>query len=175
MDWAQGYVTEINYTRGYYRELNPLLQSFVLATTGRHPPSLRQPFTKVELGCGYGVSLLLEAAAHPHAQFYGIDINPNHISWAKHLAAEAQLDNVHFLEIGFADLLESSILELEFIGMHGVWSWVSQSNRDLIVDFLKRRLKSGGVAMISYNVLPGWSAHQGLRELLMRKFNATSG
>ena len=103
----------------------------MLATMARDPPSLRQPFTKVDLGCGYGVSLLLEAAAYPHAQFYGIDINSTHISWAKRPAAEAQLDNVHYLEIGFADLLESGIPEFEFIGMHGVWSWVSQSNRNL--------------------------------------------
>ena len=117
--------------------------SFAPATTGCDPPSLRQPFTKVELGCGCGVPLPLEAAAYPHAQFYGIDINPTHISWAKRFAAEAQLDNVHYLEIGFADLFESGIPELEFIGVHGVWSWVSQSNRDLDLRRLRAHRLNG--------------------------------
>jgi SAM-dependent methyltransferase len=152
-----------------------LSQSFILANTGFEPPGLVEPFTKVELGCGYGTSLLVEAAAHPQGQFYGVDFNPGHIAWAKRVAIDAKLDNVHFLELSFADLLSSSIPDADFISLHGVWSWVSQENRDAIKQFLGRRLKSGGVAMISYNVLPGWSAQQGLRELLMRKFRSISG
>jgi SAM-dependent methyltransferase len=175
MDWSEGYVTDIGYVRGYYPALSPLYQSFVLANTGFEPPSLEAPFTKVELGCGYGLSLLVEAAAHPNGQFYGVDFNPGHIAWAKRAAADAQLENAHFFELSFADLLSSPIPDADFVSLHGVWSWVSQANRDAIKKFLGQRLKSGGLAMVSYNVLPGWSVHEGLRELLMRKYRSISG
>jgi len=175
VNWSEGYVTDVGYTRGYYRELAASWQSFLLAATGHEPPDLSVPFTKVELGCGYGLSLLTEAAAFPHAQFFGVDFNPDHITWAKRIAAQAQIDNVHFLEMSFADLQGSPIPDAEFICMHGVWTWVSEDNRQAIKRFLDRRLKSGGVALISYNTLPGWSAKSGLRELMLGKYRSTAG
>ena len=175
MNWSEGYVTDVGYTRGYYRELSSAHQSFSLAATGHEPPDLEKPFTKVELGCGYGVSLLIEAANYPHAQFFGVDFNPEHIAWAKRIASDAGIDNVHFLEMSFADLLGSPIPPAEFVVFHGVWSWVSDANRENITQFLDRRLKSGGVVMVSFNTLPGWSALQGLRELMMRRYRSLAG
>ena len=175
MNWSEGYVTDVGYTRGYYRELSSALQSFSLAATGHEPPDLEKPFTKVELGCGYGVSLIMEAVNYPHAQFFGVDFNPEHIAWAKRIASDAGLDNVHFLEMSFSELLSSSIPQAEFVVLHGVWSWVSDANREAILQFLDRRLKSGGVAMVSFNTLPGWSGLQGLRELMMRRYRSLAG
>lgn len=175
MDWSEGYVADLGYVRGCYRELGASMQAFILAANGYEAPDLNAPFTKVELGCGYGVSLLLEAAVYPHAQFFGVDFNPDHITWAKRIAAQAQLNNVHFLEMSFADLLGSPIPDADFVGLHGVWSWVSDENRQAISRFLDRRLKSGGLAMVSYNVLPGQSANRTLRELMMRKYRSIAG
>jgi SAM-dependent methyltransferase len=175
VDWSEGYVTDVGYTRGYYRELNASWQSFALAATGYEPPNINAPFTKVELGCGYGLSLLMEAAAFPHAQFYGVDFNPDHITWAKRIAAQAGITNVHYLELSFADLLGSGIPDCDFVAMHGVWTWVSEENRQKIKQFLDRRLKSGGVNMVSYNALPAWSTKSGLRELMLAKFRSTAG
>ena len=50
--------------RGYYSALSSLSQSFVIANTGFEAPNLEGPFTKIELGCGYGSLLLVEATAH---------------------------------------------------------------------------------------------------------------
>ena len=38
MDWTSGYVAEIDYTYGYYRELAPGLIDFSLLTSGHLPP-----------------------------------------------------------------------------------------------------------------------------------------
>ncbi len=175
MDWSDGYVTDLGYTHGYYKELNPLLQSYSLAASGREGPDIKKPFVKVELGCGYGLSALIEAAVFPHAQIFALDFNPNHITWAKRIAKEAQLDNVTFFDSSFADLLKLPIPQSDFVGLHGVWSWINQDNRDAITDFLTARLQNGGVAMISYNTLPGWSELQSLREIMMRKYRSSAG
>jgi SAM-dependent methyltransferase len=60
----------------------------------------------------------------------------------------------------------------DFVGAHGVWSWVSAANRDRIVAFLQQRLRPGGVFYLSYNALPGWAPMLPLRDLLMRSVQA---
>jgi len=58
--------------------------------------------------------------------------------------------------------------DFDFIGLHGIWSWVSDGNRAVIVDFIRRKLKVGGVLYISYNTQPGWSAFAPMRHLMTR-------
>ena len=49
MDWTSGYVAEIDYTYGYYRELAPGLIDFSLLTSGHLPPR-RAGMRYLELG-----------------------------------------------------------------------------------------------------------------------------
>lgn len=56
--------------------------------------------------------------------------------------------------------------EFDFIGLHGIWSWISEDNRHVIVDFIRRKFKVGGVLYISYNTLPGWAAFAPMRHLM---------
>src|SRR5690606_17751556 len=64
--------------------------------------------------------------------------------------------------------------DFDFIGLHGIWSWISDKNRSLIVDFIKRKLKVGGVVFISYNTLPGWAAFAPMRHLLTQHAESLS-
>jgi len=41
--------------------------------------------------------------------------------------------------------------DFDYIGLHGIWSWISDENRQVIVDFIRKKLKVGGVLYISYN------------------------
>ena len=58
--------------------------------------------------------------------------------------------------------------DFDFIAMHGIWSWTSKKNRATILDFVRRKLKVGGVLYLSYNTLPGWAAFAPMRHLLKR-------
>mgnify|MGYP000482275646 CR=1 FL=1 len=153
-EWHDGYVTELTYTQGYYRELSPLAMRFALQCAGfKAPPA--QGFNYCELGFGQGVSLNVHAAAHPDSRFWGNDFNPAH---ARHAGALAQAagTNLNVLEASFAELLQRTDLpQFDYIGLHGIWSWVSDENRAHLVEFCRRYLKSGGVLYISYNCLPG--------------------
>jgi len=51
--------------------------------------------------------------------------------------------------------------------VHGLWRWISDENRVVIVDFIRRKLKVGGVFYISYNTQPGWAAMAPMRDLLV--------
>ena len=161
-DWTDGYVTEVGYTFGYYTELNPRRIAVPFLNVGLAPPRVA---AACELGFGQGLSLNVHAAASD-ARWYGTDFNPGHAAFAQSLAdaagSEAQLFDQSFAEFcGRADLPD-----FDFIGLHGVLSWVSQDNERIIVDFIRRKLKIGGVLFLSYNCQPGHAAMVPFRHLL---------
>src|SRR6201999_1071397 len=125
---------------------------------GTEARAIGTPFTYLELGCGLGLSTLVHASANPQAQFYAVDLNPDHISVARDIAKAAGLDNVTFLELAFEDMAAAGLPQCDTIAMHGVWSWIDDFNRDVVLKFPDRHLKSGGVLYTSSNALPGHSA-----------------
>lgn len=167
MDRVDGYVAELEYVAGFYPEMGPASLNFALLMQGIEPLPLQHGFTYCDLGCGQGVSLNLFAACHPEGAFHAVDFNQAHIVGARAAADHARLANASFWEAKFADLLELPLPEFDFITLHGVYSWVNAENRQYILEFLKRKLKVGGVVYISYNCIPGWSAFAPVRQLLV--------
>lgn len=161
-NWTDGYVAEIGYTFGYYPELNPLRVRFALLNAGL---ASSQGTTACELGFGQGISANVHAAASP-TQWYGTDFNPSQAAFAQELV-QACGSGARLLDEGFEQFCARTDLpDFDFIGLHGIWSWISDSNRAVIVDFVRRKLKVGGVLYVSYNTQPGWAAMVPLRHLL---------
>ena len=52
------------------------------------------------------------------------------------------------------------------ISLHGIWSWISRENQNIIVEFARKLLKSGGLFYNSYNCFPGWAPNSPIREIL---------
>ena len=65
--------------------------------------------------------------------------------------------------------------QFDFICLHGVYTWINVENRKAIVDFIRTRLKPGGLVYISYNCLPGWSATAPLRRVMTDYAHAGGG
>jgi SAM-dependent methyltransferase len=177
-DWSAGYVTDIEYLPGFYREQAPALLDLVCLLNRVEPPDRLDRVRYCELGCGQGITALLLAAANPEIEFWGVDFHPAHIARGRALAAEAQLDNVHLIEQAFADLTGPGAPELpqfDYITMHGVYSWISEENRRAIVRFVAQHLKPGGVVYVSYNCMPGWIIGLPLQRLLSDYANSVEG
>ena len=166
MDWTEGYVQEIDYTHGYYRELAPGLLDLACVSRGVSTLLEYRPLRYLELAFGQGISINIHAAAC-EGEFWGNDFNPTHTINARELSAasgsDAQLSDDSFAELAARDDLP----EFDVITMHGTWSWISAENRRAIVDIVRRKLSPGGVFYMSYNCLPGWAAELPLRHLLM--------
>jgi SAM-dependent methyltransferase len=180
LDWAEGYNTETEYTAHFYAELLPAHLDLCCLLAGAAPPLLDAPgrFRYCELGCGNGLTLLIAAAANPDAEFIGIDFMPAHIVNAQAMAAEAGLANVRFLELSFEEanaLPMQDLGEFHYMVLHGIYSWVSPQNRQEIVRFIRRRLRTGGMVYNSYNALPGWSATMPVRGAMLLKAQSTVG
>jgi SAM-dependent methyltransferase len=164
-DWADGYVVDVGYTHGYFRELSPALLRFVALLGGVEVPRA-DPFVYYELGCGNGYSTALHAAANPQGSFVGVDFNPTHIHHAQRLAQDAGVDNVRFLEKSFGELTAQALLPADYIALHGVWSWVGEEQRAQLLEVMRRTLKPGGMVYLSYNCLPGQAQIAPLQRLL---------
>jgi SAM-dependent methyltransferase len=173
--WTDGYVADIGYTHGYYREMAPAHLALAVASRGAVPPDFDRPFAYCELGCGQGVTSVLLAALNPHGRFHANDFNPTHVAAGRRLAAEAGVTNLTISDASFADYVDADLPEFDVVALHGVYSWISAENRAAIRRFLSRRLKVGGLVYLSYNAMPGWTTGMGLHRLLSDLASSPSG
>ena len=164
-DWNEGYVTDVDYTYGFFKEMAPASIRYALLASGHEPPPIDR-FSYCELGYGQGAGLALLAAANPQGDFWGTDFNPSHAAGATRLAQDAGLSNLHVFDDSFEQFGRRDLPAFDYIALHGIWSWVSEEVAAQIVDFIGKHLKVGGVVYISYNTLPGWTHALPLRGLL---------
>jgi SAM-dependent methyltransferase len=161
-EWNAGYVSDVGYTYGYYKELNPNHATLAFLNAGYVPPSFGQ---HCELGFGQGISANIHATAG--CTWYATDFNPSQAAFAQSLANTSG-SNIYLYDEAFTDFCSRMDLpEFDSIGLHGIWSWISDQNRFIIVDFIRRKLKVGGVLYISYNTLPGWATFSPMRHLMV--------
>jgi len=162
--WTGGYASGLDYLYDFQPELSPLRVQLTLLAAGLAPPRIT---TACELGFGQGISVNIHAAAQA-VRWYGTDFNPTQVGFARELAGVSGAD-LQLFDQSFAEFCARPDLpEFDLICLHGVWTWISDDNRALIVDFLRRKLAVGGVVYVSYNVQPGFSPLIALHPLLMR-------
>jgi SAM-dependent methyltransferase len=159
--WTSGYVADIGYTYGYYNELNPQRVRLAFLNAGLAFPEIG---TACELGFGQGLSANIHASAST-CSWWGTDFNPAQAGFAQELASVSG-SGAQLFDESFAEFSSRNLPEFDYIGLHGIWSWISDENRAVIVDFIRRKLKVGGVLYISYNTLPGWGAFAPMRHLM---------
>lgn len=163
-DWSMGYQTDLQYTFGYYREINPLYARYLLTTQGFDTPDFNQGCA-CELGFGQGVSIVMHAAGSK-TKWYGTDFNPAQVNYAQHLAQYGKVE-VMLTDDTFGDFANRDDLPMfDFICLHGIWSWISTENQNYIIEFARRHLKVGGVFYVSYNVSPGFIAFEPVRHIM---------
>ncbi|MGD9884200.1 MAG: methyltransferase regulatory domain-containing protein [Reyranella sp.] len=164
MDWTSGYITDLEYTHGYYRELHPDILRLACLYAGVAPP-LGDQLTYLELGFGQGLSINIHAAANT-GQYWGTDFNPSQAAHAGALAA-ASGSGARLFDEAFADFANRPDLpDFDVIALHGIWTWISAENRQVIIDLIRRKLRVGGIVYVSYNCFPGWAPAEPLRHLM---------
>ena len=170
--WGGGYVTDVEYTSGYYLAQSPHMMAVTCLMNGLavDPPWHDPHLHYLELGCGRGVNACVLAASNPGWRVTAIDFNPGAIADARRLAQAAGLDNVTFIEAdlaGFAATAAAAALPpVDAISMHGVWSWVGEPVRAGIKQLAAAKLRAGGMLHVSYIGLPAMQGALGMQRLL---------
>ncbi|CAK6698044.1 class I SAM-dependent methyltransferase [Synechococcus sp. CBW1107] len=165
------------YPAFVHRELAVSWLAIASLLGGRHRWDLRQGrFTVLEFGCGHGLNLIFNAAAHPDAQFFGIDFHPSHVARATTQARELGLSNVQFAVADLRDFTEGPPDRgpcrlwpeaYDLVLAHGIASWVDADTRQALLEAASHNLQPGGLFYCSYNTYPGWLSRSPLQMLAL--------
>ena len=173
---VDGYITDVEFTFDYEWSLCPTLLRLLAACRSVQFPASR-PLRYLELGYGTGVPFNIHAAACT-GEYWGTDINARHVASASGFA-QISGSGAKVLDLSFADLLKQTDLpQFDVIVAHGVWSWVSEANRGIILELLRRHLVSGGLCYMNWVAMPNaaeFMAFQRLLRLSRRRANKNAG
>jgi SAM-dependent methyltransferase len=170
--WGGGYVTDITYLTGWYRQQSPSIVALACLLSGvaSPMPATDDDVSYLELGCGHGFGAMATAASNPGWRVTAVDFNPAHVATAREWAAEAGLTNIAFVEADLATLADDAVGRsmpmADFVSLHGVWSWVPANVKAGIVKLLRDKVRPGGAVHVSYNAMPAWGTLLGLQRLV---------
>jgi methyltransferase-like protein/2-polyprenyl-3-methyl-5-hydroxy-6-metoxy-1,4-benzoquinol methylase len=131
---------------------------------GMTPPEIRTARV-LELGCAGGGNLLPLAARYPDAIFVGVDLGAVQIGQARDLASAIGAKNIEFHHMSISDV-GPDFGHFDYIVCHGVFSWVPAPVREAIFRVFARNLTPHGLALVSYNTLPGWHQVKAVRDMM---------
>lgn len=152
---TDGYQAEVAYPWHYTMEQEIFRQTVTAATAGVVAPRLDRPFTVLDLGSGTGLVSTVQASYFPHARFIAIDFDERVIDRGRAFARSVGVDNIEFRVASFADLGPNDLPLCDFIGAHGLLSWVSPAMRETIYQIADRHLAPGGLLYLSYDARAG--------------------
>lgn len=119
----------------------------------------------LELGCAAGGNIIPLAMLYPKTEILGIDLSQEQVAQAQAHKKALNLKNIEFRQGDIGALKDLG--KYDYIICHGVFSWVPDFVRDKIFDICRNHLSADGLAVISFNALPGWSAVKSLREMML--------
>jgi len=119
----------------------------------------------LELACGNGLNLVPIAATLPNARFVGFDFAARPITRAQGMARDLRLTNIDLLQLDLRDLPED-LGSFDYIVAHGLYSWIPIEVRNHVMPLIARHLAPNGVALVSYNTLPGCHMRRIVWEML---------
>jgi SAM-dependent methyltransferase/methyltransferase-like protein len=134
-----------------------------LATLCALEPPAADSARVLELGCASGGNIIPLAARFPQAHFLGIDLSLQHIRSGLRRIETLGLNNID-LRHGDLTQVEFAANAFDYIFCHGVFSWVPRAVQESILQICRTALTPQGIAIISYNVLPGWHLRSIVRD-----------
>jgi len=153
------------YTSMPYAYTQPAHLAAVAALFGLEAPAIERARV-LELGSASGGNIIPLAARFPSARFLGVDLAQRHIEDGRKRIAALGLANVQLRQ---ADLTQLSLgdEQFDYVICHGVFSWVPTAAQDAIFRICGTTLATNGVAIVSYNVLPGWHMRKIVRDMCL--------
>ena len=156
---------QVPYPKWTHRDTHPRELEAIGTLFGMHPVPITDSRV-LEIGCAAGWNLIPMAQDLPDSQFVGIDLSAAQIADARALATEARLENVR---LEHADILDVDAAwgRFDYIVCHGTYSWVPEPVREKILEICKNNLTADGVALVSYNIYPGWHFRRMIRDMML--------
>ncbi len=167
---------DVPYESFSYAQTHPERLYTVAKLFGHEAPDFRKAKV-LELGCAAGGNLLPLAVMYPDGDYTGIDLSHEQIELAIQQKNALGLSNIRFECMDIMDVTKD-FGEYDYIIVHGILSWVPDHVGEKIMDICRDNLSGNGLAVVSYNTLPGWNFIKSLREMMLYhcgRFEDTAG
>ncbi len=162
---------EVPYASFAYPQTHPNNISTIATLFGLKAPNFKKARV-LELGCAGGGNITPMAYAYPDATFVGVDLSGEQIKQANDKKEALGLKNVEFLQQDVLDMKSKGKKDqYDYIICHGMFSWVPDDVRTKLLEVCNEFLSPNGIAVVSYNALPGWNAVRSLREMMLYHTN----
>jgi SAM-dependent methyltransferase len=156
---------EVPYQSHAFPRTQPARLAAIATLFGLSPPPV--PTARIlEIGCAAGGNLIPLAARLPDTTCLGIDLSGVQIEQGQRSVRGLGLRNI--------ELRQQSVTQLgagdgpfDYVICHGVYSWVPDDVRAAILRVCGTCLSDNGIAIVSYNVRPGWHMKLALRDALL--------
>lgn len=163
-NWNQKFKYDLPSAYASSKEINPAYLHYVLTSKGFACPDLKEGNSLI-IGSGKSLPLTLQTACKS-SNWQGVEFNPNLVNMAKRRAKQCQIN----IDLSSDDLSEfakrDNLPKFDLICLHGVWSWISKEDQELIVDIVAKHLNDGGIFFISYNCTVGMINYESVRDLI---------
>ena len=120
----------------------------------------------LEIGCGNGGNLIPMAFYLPGSSFTGVDLAEGPIADGRRSVGELGILNLELLAMDLREI-DAAMGEFDYIIAHGLYSWVPADVREGLLGVCRERLAPQGVALVSYNCLPGRHIRMMFREMML--------
>ncbi len=162
----------VAYPSSVFTQTHPERLAVLALLAGLEPVDPRHSRI-LEIGGGDCLNLLSFAAMWPECSAHGFDLSQIAIERGVRIAETAGLDNVSLV---VEDIVEAHRRypagSFDYVIVHGVYAWVPPHVREACMELVAHVLSDHGIAMISYNAMPGGHVRLIMREML---FNIVDG
>jgi methyltransferase-like protein len=156
---------KVPYPNWTHRDTHPRQLEAIATLFGMRPAPVTD-CRVLEIGCASGSNLMPMACDLPGSTFVGLDLSETQIAEARAIAKEAGIGNVRFEHADILDV-DDSWGRFDYIVCHGIYSWVPNDVREKILAICNTNLSADGVALVSYNVYPGWHFRGMIRDMML--------
>lgn len=120
----------------------------------------------LDVGGGDGMNVIGMALTYPESEFVSFDLSQAAVERGLAVVKQLGLSNVRLF---VADVTQVDVGQgdFDYIIAHGFYSWVPAEARDAVLALAGRCLSKSGVALVSYNAMPGGHIKQIVRDLLL--------
>jgi len=120
----------------------------------------------LEMGCGSGGNLIPMAYFLPGSRFTGVDLAEGAVAEGRRAIVELGLPNLDLMAMDLS-AIGPAMGQFDYIIANGLYSWIPDDLRDRLLAVCRERLAANGVALVSYNSLPGRYVHRMLRDMML--------
>ena len=155
----------VPYESNPYEKTHPENLFTIGRIFGLTPPDYKNARV-LEIGCASGGNLIPMACNLPDSEFTGIDFSAGQIETANNFVCDLEIKNISLKHLSITDI-DHHFPEFDYIIAHGIYSWVSKDVQEKILAVCRDHMAPNGIALISYNTLPGWNMVKSIRELML--------